>query len=862
MYRNEKKTLLEICDTLHEIHEAMIGVESIEDRTDLCDAAQQGAIRLGESLEKEDAERYADIVHRLEEYCEHVYELSDKDEIFDEDIAELEAIVHRTKKALLDIKCRLKVAFFPYKAEMWDSLESFYLAARDDPECDAFLVPIPYFEFDQKSNQMISRYDGDRFPSNEDPIPFNAFNHKDGTVDIAYVHYPYDDHNLVTTTHPDYYSGELKKYVLKLVYVPYYVTAGGISDDQLELPVYENMDYAVFQSEYAKKSCEGRHYYDKILPFGASKFDIVINKSRNGVNMPDEWREVIGDRRTLMLNSSINDLLTSNGAVLDKLEYFFELIKKDRRIAVIWRPHPLYESTFKAMRPELLDKYNEIKARFIKDKVGVLDTTPDISDTVAIADGYIGSGASSVINLFGVTGKPIFLFNNLMREPVTRIDRRVIDLNGLEYMRGRFYLRPRCMNAIFSMDGSDISASMKYEGSIPGTVNWTGSFSGLRKAKDGKMYMTPFFAEDAACYDPVMKNVVFLGSGAHDFNIRFSSFGIPEPSRKSVFYFPAGMKYLVMEYIIDKKEWIYHQKCMMDFHNGVDKPSYIGMIFGGASYGDKLYYSLGVCNRVLMLESGTGRYEILHLGKPELTYDLHIVLKGASKEGLWMGFIGSSDICLAPWASLSDSSEWRTYKMPDGYEYVHDDTGDLYGAHASVWDYGNYMIVFPHRSPHLIKLNKTTGEMEYIAEGFFKDMDKKGIGYDLRYSSICGASCLVGKNKYAVQRMRDMHIGIINLDDGSYEEFLPEISEELFDKLVPEDAGFYKGDKYDYFRMDESRLFPLENFLDVFARDGYRNVKERQLKELETLAANLDGTCGIKTHEFLTRIIEEEDKRK
>lgn len=33
---------------------------------------------------------------------------------------------------------------------------------------------------------------------------------------------------------------------------------------------------------------------------------------------------------------------------------------------------------------------------------------------------------------------------------------------------------------------------------------------------------------------------------------------------------------------------------------------------------------------------------------------------------------------------------------------------------------------------------------------------------------------------------------------------------------MPEDAGFFKGDVFDYFRMSESRLFPLENFLDEF----------------------------------------------
>ena len=90
---------------------------------------------------------------------------------------------------------------------------------------------------------------------------------------------------------------------------------------------------------------------------------------------------------------------------------------------------------------------------------------------------------------------------------------------------------------------------------------------------------------------------------------------------------------------------------------------------------------------------------------------------------------------------------------------------------------------------------------------------------------------------------------------------MPEIPEEIFDKLVPEDAGFSKAYVNDYFRMQESRLFPLENFIETFARGGYESVKERQLEALSSLAANLDGTCGVKTHEFLKQVIGEEDGR-
>ncbi len=857
MYRNEKKALTDIVETLHEIHGALNGA-SAEERAELCDAAQQGAIRVGESLEKEDAEVYADTVHRLEEYCETIYRLSAGDDLSEETLSGLDDIADAVADVISGIKCRLKVVFFPYKAEMWDSLESFYLAAREDPDCDAFLVPIPYYEFDKNGGKPQGRYDIDRFPKDEDPIPFNQFDHTDGSIDIAYIHNPYDDHNLVTSIHPAYYSFELKKYVHKLVYTPYFVTAGFVSDDQLQLPVYDNVDYVVLQSEYSKRSCKGVNYYDKILPFGSSKIDMIINKCRKGVEVPEEWKDVIDGKRTLMLNTSINDLLNSNEATLSKLEYFFDLISKNDRLAVIWRPHPLLESTFRSMRPEMLERYERIKQKFIDDKIGVFDTTPDISDTVAIADGYIGSGASSVINLFGAAGKPCFLFNNFLRGSVSKADRRVIQ-GMVEYCRGKLYIHPYIINAIFSLPADDIHVQLKYEGSIPDAPDWTNALPGPVEV-GGKLYFSPLFAEDAVRYDPVMKTVETLGSVGRQYDVRFSGIGTQWPKRKTLFFLPGNTKYLIMEYIPDKDEWLYHQECLAELHKGLEKPSFVGMLTGGATWDQKIYYSTAVCNRILKLEQGNGKYEIIHLGRPELTYELPFTIRGASKEGLWLGMMGSSDIRLAPWDSLGDMTGWRVYHMPEGFDFVHDDYGDVIGAHGGMIECGEDMRVFPHRSPHMMKLNKATGEIRYIFEDIFRDTDKNGLGYELKRSSVLCASCIVGGlDRWVIQRTRDLHMFLLDLKDESYEEFVPEIPEELFEKLVPEDAGFFKGDVFDYFRMSESRLFPLENFLDVFARDGYDKVKKQQKEALSTLAADLNGTCGVKTHEYLKQVIEAED---
>ena len=194
--------------------------------------------------------------------------------------------------------------------------------------------------------------------------------------------------------------------------------------------------------------------------------------------------------------------------------------------------------------------------------------------------------------------------------------------------------------------------------------------------------------------------------------------------------------------------------------------------------------------------------------------------------------------------------------MPEDFEFVHDDYGDVIGAFGSIIENGNDMIIFPHRSPHMMRLNKETGEIRYIFEDIFRETDKNGLGYELKRASVLCAACIVGGlDRWVIQRTRDLHMFLIDLRDESYEEFVPEIPEDIFDKLVPKDGGFFKGDVFDYFRMSESRLFPLENFLDNFAENGYENVKAQQKEALATLASNLDGTCGVKTHEYLKNVI-------
>ena len=63
-----------------------------------------------------------------------------------------------------DIEARTEVVFLPYKASMWDSLESVWKAADEDPNCDAYVIPIPYFDKNPDGSFKEAHYEGDQYP--------------------------------------------------------------------------------------------------------------------------------------------------------------------------------------------------------------------------------------------------------------------------------------------------------------------------------------------------------------------------------------------------------------------------------------------------------------------------------------------------------------------------------------------------------------------------------------------------------------------------------------------------------------------------------------------------------------------------
>ncbi len=139
---------------------------------------QQTTIKVGAYLEtKENTES---IINNLEEYCEAIYQVS-------------------------------------------ISLESIWMAVKDDSECDAYVVPIPYYDKNPDGSLREIHYEGSKYSDYVPIVDWQEYNLEERRPDVVYVHNSYDEYNYVTVMNLDYYARNLKQYTDMLVYIPYFV---------------------------------------------------------------------------------------------------------------------------------------------------------------------------------------------------------------------------------------------------------------------------------------------------------------------------------------------------------------------------------------------------------------------------------------------------------------------------------------------------------------------------------------------------------------------------------------------------------------------------------------------------------------
>lgn len=318
---------------------------------------------------------------------------------------------------------RLEAVFFPYMASMWDSMASVWEAAQNDPSCDAYVVPVPYFDRLPDHSLGAMHYDGALYPDGVPVTDWETYDPGARHPDIAFVHNPYDERNYVTSVHPRFFCRRLKAEADLLAYIPYFVTADDVPAHFCVCPGTFWADRVFVQSDAvretylrefsaAQKADAGR-FSEKFAALGSPKFDRVLRAKREDFALPAAWRRVIerpgGARKTVVLcNTSLAALLAENGAALDKLEWIFRWFREEKDAALLWRPHPLSAATYGSMRPALLRRYLGLTEEYRRAGFGIYDDSAQLDRAIAVSDAYYGD-FSSLAALYLATGKPVLI---------------------------------------------------------------------------------------------------------------------------------------------------------------------------------------------------------------------------------------------------------------------------------------------------------------------------------------------------------------------------------------------------------------------------------------------------------------------
>lgn len=598
-------------------------------------------------------------------------------------------IKHLSNEMINESEIKLEIVFMPYKASMWDSLESIWKSANDDDCCECYVVPIPYFDRNSDVNLIEAHYEGHQFPSYVPITYYENYDLSKRRPDVIYIHNPFDECNYVTTVHPNYYSYELKKYTDMLVYVPYYITGNQVPESQKILPVFSYMDKMIVQCKAHKKVYETIIHKDKVIALGSPKVDKIRHYEKNKPIIPKQWIERIGTKKVVMYNVSISSILNERSGAINKIKYVFSIFKERNDVLLLWRPHPLIEATLKSMLPDLFKEYLKLKETFIRENIGIYDDTPDITASISISSGYIGEESSSIIHMFGATDKPILILDSkINRLPIKE------DLKAVSFIDAHFEEN----DMWFVSSGIDALCKINlYKGNINIVKEISNKIFSTNmpqycdvKKIDNKIYILPLLSSDLCIYDletHELKKIIIPETEFENFDrmIHYKEYLFMKPKKYNA----------ILQYNINNGEVIYHKKCIEEFYeNSEDKSMFL---WGVSVRENLLLMASAMNNKVLEFNMDTGESKVHTVGSEGMTY---FAMEYDGKD-YWL--IPEEGNSIVRW-------NYETGNVKEYNNYPNNFIGEN-RAFIGLVCCGDYMIAFPREANMIVKIDIKTGKM-------------------------------------------------------------------------------------------------------------------------------------------------------
>ena len=842
MRKFQKQQILDVFQSIHTLHGQIrdkLAAQGYETAQTVLAECQDAAIQVGEAIERIEGDG-TDAVACLEHYCEQIYQVSIQlQEIPTQKAYKLlESGLIKAENAVRHMPERREAVFLPYKVSMWDSLESVWMAANDDPDCDAYVIPIPYYDKNKDGSFGTMHYEGDRYPDYVPVTNYEEYDFENRHPDMIFFHNPYDQFNNVTSVHPFFYSKNLRQFTDCLVYIPYYCTSGGMMEAQGYALAYYYADYIVVQAESFLRYFDPNLPREKFLPLGSPKFDKVVRLCNDPPEVPDAWKDKMycadgTKRKVYFYNTSINGMLANTEQFLKKMAYVFQCFAEHPDACLLWRPHPLLESTLDSMRASYRPVYDKLKQYFLESGLGIYDDTPEIETTIALCDAYIGDSGTSVTSLFGVAGKPVFILNNRIDSKPEEDDWRGEVVKGVPLYGDRRWMVTQGNKLYYSPDNdfryryycdlSDYAYGDLYDSVLQiGGKNYVcpKNAENILIVEDGKIQKTIELQKYTGCRQ------TFWGALAYDRYL----FLIPDR-------YPA-----IVRYDTESGQTEYLTEHLDIYSCDGEQEHKVG---GFCLFDGFLYLASPVDGCILVIQAETGTAQVREI---PLSHNCGCRVLACDKEDLWL--LPYEGYTVSRWNPATDEVREYTVRI-DGLECTHFGHGNQCNTFPFYYPafYDDDVYLPPGWGNKYVRLNKVTGETAEW-KPLFVQTEKPCNGY---YAAWAKAGFYNKENEFGIadayylMSSLDKKLYYIDFAQDSYTEVEVEFDRE---ELQRQEYGFTSISVSLQYGCKEGAFISLSDFLEGTAA-GHKFDKTQAADAYRKIAANGDGTSGEKIYGFI-----------
>ena len=827
MRKYKKQELCNCIKTLVEAHQKLDSVGT-EVRNVLLPQCQEMAIQIGTEIENAEG-AHTTAVSYLEQYCEEVYLLSmaqSKSE-WKQHQRNIQMLLKQTEQSIHNdiVDSPAEIVFLPYKASMWDALDSVYRAAVQEQNGNVTVIPIPYYNINSEGEVLAVEYEGALFPQDIPITDFRDYDLAKMHPDVIFIHNPYDEYNRVTQVPQEYFSSTLINYTEHLVYIPYFVARGTeVKVDYCVMPAVRNAWRTFVQSETVREDyIEAGNDAERIVALGSPKFDMVIKMQENPPAMPEEWKSALEGRKIFLLNTHLNPIINEAEKTIDKLQQIFALFAEREDVALLWRPHPLSIQTAKSMNPRILDDYMKLIEEFKKIPNGVYDDSADVHRAIAISDAYIGN-RSSLVTLYGLTGKPMYLLA-VQCEHKIRIPER---MKYLQFSYGimhnnELWFPADNYNGLYKMDMDTKKIEFIADFDKDGT-NLKKLYYRMFLHNDN-LYLIPNRADSIAIYHMKRKEMEYipLEFGEASDHIFYSAVQY----ENYIYVFPARGDAIVRLDLRDNTVEYFSDCCQDIKKDG----TYLGLFGGAYQTANKYWITTPNVNCIIEFDLSNGLYQ-----KHYLRESIHGTsdITGDDKYLYVLNFAG--EVWQIDRETLEETLIWR-------YQGEH-----TIGAYNSIV-YANHNVwLMPARENKMLKID--VRKQNAVEEKEFPDIYTMYSGKDMISKT---GGYLVHDNKIIIYPASSKTMLTYDIVNDSWSDIsLPVNRTCMINYAEHENCFLKKANIY------SEHWTETEKFLNYVVSDIEMGIAERKEFFVQQ-QLNADGTCGEKIWQYIFRVLHREE---